>query len=237
MKQDSVKKVLLGILITDGSLSKTSNRFDVFNKNKEFIEYLSKVLEKVPGLRFSTKEVFDKRYNRVTGYRLWSTKHPVLTKIYDKVYGIGRKELNSWCVSRIDAEALAWMWMCDGYLEHAKNRKENRVQNIGWFCLESFPEDELIILQKHLESKFGIKSSLVSKPWGYGKRIRIGGEDLQKLISLVYPFTLDCFKYKTVLFYKNKKEQNLKLPNAEQYLVEYTDIEDIVRHPMKVGRT
>jgi hypothetical protein len=237
MKQVNIKKILLGVLLSDGSLDKNHKRFEVFNKNKEFVEVLSKVLEEVPGIRFSTKEVFDKRYNRVTGYRLWSTKHPVLTKIYDKVYGIGRKELNRWSVSRLNEEALAWVWMCDGYLEHTKNRKIDRVQNIGWFCLESFPKEELELLQEHLEKSFGISSSLVKKPWGFGYRLRIGGESLQKFISIVYPYMLDCFKYKTVLFYRNRNEQRLDLPNAEQFLVEYTGIEDIVRHPTKAGTT
>ena len=126
--------------------------------------------------------------------------------------------------------------MCDGYTEHAKNRKTNKVQNIGWFCLEAFPREELLLLQTRLKDVWGIETSLVRKPWGFGYRLRCGGENLQKLVSVIYPFVLGCFAYKTHLFYKGKG-YILDLPNAEQYTKVYSCVEDIVRHSKKLERT
>lgn len=228
MEAKRLKKILLGVLISDGSLDRNTKRFDLYSKQKEYAEYVQSTLDQLTHTSFTLKEVIDKRFN-CKGYRVWSKRSKYLSKLYAIIYpNNGRKVLTKYLVDRLDEEALAHIWMCDGYLEHAKNRKTNKVQNVGWFCLESFPKEELKLLQQRLK-ELGVHSSLVKKPWGFGYRIRLGGENLQKFISLVYPFILPCFKYKTVLFYK-RKETALELPSAEHYVKEYNVVEDIVRH-------
>lgn len=226
LSASEIKKILFGILLSDGNIRPDSYRFDLYNKNEDYIRYVQSVLNQVSGVysTFSVKE--DKR--GYTGYRVWTKGHAYFKNLYDLFYD-GRKVLNEYVCSRLDAQALAHVWMCDGYLEHAKNRKTNKVQNVGWFCLESFPKEELQLFQNRL-LELGVESSLVAKPWGFGYRIRIGGENLQRFVSIIYPYILDCFRYKTVLFYKDKQSANLSLPSAEQYIVTYTSIEDIVRY-------
>ena len=228
-----IKKVMLGICLSDASISETG-RFDFYSKNEEYAKYVFNVISEITGTRPKYYVKYDKR--GYTGYRVTAPAHVYLKKLREKVYD-GRKELNKYTVSRINDEALAHIWMCDGYLEHAKNRAINRVQNIGWLCFEAFPDVELKILQEHLQNTWGISSSLVSKPWGFGYRVRIGGSSLQKLISVVYPYILDCFKYKTPLFYRKKESADMSLPSAEQFVFEYETVEDIVRHSTKVEKT
>ena len=230
----TIKKILLGVLVSDGALSSAKNsRFDLYSKNREYAEYILEVIQQITRSSAVLNVRRDKR--GYVGYRVSSRSGPYWSTLRRRLY-THRKTLTSYVVKRLDEESMAHIWMCDGYLEHAKNRKLERVQNIGWFCLESFPKEELALLQNHLVKRWGIESSLVGKPWGYGYRIRIGGENLQKFISLVYPYILDCFKYKTPLFYK-KRESAVELPNAGQYVHLYECVEDIVRHPLKKGKT
>lgn len=225
-----IKKIVIGIVISDGSIDVSGQRFDFYSKQEEYAKYVYNVLTQITGMKVTFKVKHDKR--GYTGYRVFTTKHAYWKNLADVIYN-GRKELNKYIVDRIDAESLAHIWMCDGYLEHSKNRKSNSVQNVGWFCLESFPKEELEILQNHLLNTWGISSTIIPKPWGFGYRLRVGGESLQKLISTIYPFILNCFKYKTPLFYKTKGAANMSLPSAEQYIVLYQCIEDIVRHSQK----
>ena len=235
MEASRIKKIMFGVLVSDGSLDKNTKRFDLYSKEKEYAEYIQDCFSKLTHNSFSTMEKFDKRFG-VKGYRVWSTKSKYLHNTYKIFYpNNGRKMLSKYIVDRLNEESLAHIWMCDGYLEHSKNRKKNKVQNIGWFCLESFPKEELEILQERLKS-FNVNSSLVKKPWGFGYRIRVGGEDLQRFISIVYPYILDCFKYKTVLFYK-KKSTALELPSAEHFIKEYDEVDDIVRYSKKLEGT
>lgn len=237
MEAKRIKKILYGILLSDGSLDRNSRRFDLYSKEREYAEYVQESLNNLTHTRFSLKERTDSRFkNPVVGYRVWSTKSKYLSKEYERFYPKeGRKVLTKYIASRLNEESLAHVWMCDGYLEYSKNRAKGKVQNIGWFCLESFPKEELELFQERLRY-YGIESTLVKKPWGFGYRIRIGGENLQRFISLVYPFILKCFQYKTVLFYK-KKSTALELPSAEHYVKEYNVVDDIVRHSKKLEKT
>lgn len=224
-----IKKIVIGITLSDGCIDVANQRFDFYSKEEEYAKYVYEVLSQITGMKVSFKVKEDKR--GYTGYRVWTNKHAYWKNLGTKIYGV-RKELTTYICKRIDAEALAHIWMCDGYLEHSKNRKLGKVQNIGWLCLESFPKEELQLLQTQLDS-MGIQSSLVKKPWGFGWRVRIGGESLQQLISSVYPYILPCFKRKTPLFYKKKESANMSLSNAEQYIFQYSCIEDIVRHSQR----
>lgn len=225
-----IKKIMYGVLVSDGHLQKVGNtayRFDLYSCRKEYVDYIHSVLTQVTGME---ARVVEKKGSRgYVGYRVFTKTHPYWSTFGEKVYS-SRKALNTYVVSRLNEESLAHIWMGDGYLEHSKNRKLNKVQNIGWLCLEAFPKEELELLQNHLKESFGIESTLIQKPWGFGYRIRIGGKNLQKFISIIYPYILDCFKYKTLLFYKEKESADMNLPSAEQYIQLYECVEDIVRH-------
>lgn len=228
LKSSEIKKIILGIMLSDGHIEMPRGRFDFYSKEEDYAKFVYDVMSQITGisLKFYVKK--DKR--GYIGYRVTSKAHPYLKKVGEKVYS-SRKELNNYNVSRVNELSLAHIWMCDGYLEHAKNRKLNKVQNIGWFCLEAFPKEELEIFQKHLDITWGIKSSLVKKPWGFGFRLRVGGDSLQKLISVIYQHVLPCFlEKKTPLYYKQKESADLSLPSAELFIREYDTTEDIVRH-------
>lgn len=227
LKAKEIKKILLGIVLSDGCIDKRVDRFDFYSKQEDYAKYVYAVLEQITGMYVTFKVVKDKR--GYIGYRVFTRKHAYWNNMRKHTYSI-RKNLNRYNVSRLDEEALAHIWMCDGYLEHAKNRRINKIQNIGWFCLEAFPKEELELLQKHLKDTWDIDTTLVKKPWGFGHRLRVGGINLQKFISIVYPYILDCFKYKTSIFYKKIETADLSLSNAKQYIHIYTCIEDIVRH-------
>jgi len=124
---------------------------------------------------------------------------------------------------------MAHIWMCDGFLNHHKNKNTNKNQNIGYLCLESFPKEELNILIAKL-SRMGICSRLQKVRWGFGYRIKISGTALQKLMDGIIKYIIPCFKYKTFLYYKSKEYLDSNLQNAEQFIRTYNDIEDIVRH-------
>lgn len=226
-----IKKIVLGLVLSDASIDK-NNRFDFYSKSKEYAQFVCFVLGNITGANPKMYKVKDYRFNTY-GYRVYTKKHVYFAKMRDKIYA-ERKFLSKYTVSRIEEIALSQIWISDGYLERNKNRKKNKIQNIGWICLDAFPEDELKLLQYRLKERFGINSRVVksTSAGGFGFRIKISGKDLQKFISLVYPYILESYKYKTYLFYKtlNPNYVDLSLPNAKRFIKEYDNIEDIVRY-------
>jgi hypothetical protein len=228
LSSKTIKKIMLGVAVADGHIS-DRGRLDFYSKHEEYATFVYNVLQQITHIKPKFYIKKDKR--GYVGFRVTTKNSSYFKGIYDKLYD-GRKKLSKYIISRLDEQSLAHIYMCDGYTEHAKNRKTNKVQNIGWFCLEAFDKPELEMFQDMLLKNWGIESSLVRKPWGFGYRIRVGGKNLQKLISVMSPYFLDCFRYKLTLFYKGK-EYVEDLPNAEQYISFYENVEDIVRYSQK----
>lgn len=226
MNAKYLKKAFLGIVATDGYID-PHGRFDLYSKYEEFAIHTVHLLSGITKVEPSRREKVDKRFG-VTGHRVFTKTHVYLKKLRELFYSTGRKALNPYIVNRLDEVSFAYMWMCDGYLTVGKNKKANTAQNQAFLCLEAFSREELELVIVRL-AEFGIMATIKKVRWGLGYRIRFGGENLQKFISMVYPYILPCFKYKTILFYKGK-DYVLDLPNAEQYVRFYTNIEDIVRH-------
>ena len=142
-----IKKIMLGIVLSDGHIDRKNQRFEFYSKSKLFIDFVSDVLSGITGVTVNYK--YDAKNN---GHRIWTKKHAYFKHLGKVCYSSTRKELNTYNVSRLDLMSIGMMWVCDGYLEHALNRKTNKVQNIGWFCLEAFPKEELELFQKQLLS-------------------------------------------------------------------------------------
>ena len=234
MEARFIKKALYGIIASDGGIH-GKGRFSLYSAKEDFCNHVYQLCSSLTHWKGGTYVRHDKRFD-VYGYNVYSKNSRYFQKFQSVFYPNGRKQLTNYSVDRFDEISYAYIWMCDGYLEHSKNRKINKIQNIGWLCWEAFPKEELELVQKSLKDKWGIDSSLVKKPWGFGYRIRIGGINLQKFISMVYPYIINCFKYKTILFYRGKEYCDMTLPNAEHIIQVYNDVEDIVRHPLKSGK-
>lgn len=215
-------------MLSDGYIDR-NGRLDLYNKNEDYVLYVKSILENITRTRCKVYKKYDKRFD-VYGYRLTTNCTPYFKKMRDIFYMNDRKKhLSRYICDRLDFESLAHAWMCDGYMYNSVNRRENKIQNIGYFCLEGFPDVELNIFTERL-LKLGIDSRLEKVAWGYGFRPKITAVSLQRFIDSIFQFIIPCFKYKTTLYYKSNKYLDSNLQSAEQYIVYYDNIEDIVRH-------
>lgn len=230
LNSKEIKKALFGIVATDGST--IGKRFSIYLKDEAFIDNIIFILENISGIsKIHKLKVVDKRFSPpAIGWKVWTTNHMYFEKM-NKIFYQDRKQITKYIASRLNEMSFAYMWMCDGYLEHQKNRKENKVQNRGWFCLEKYPKEELNFIIERLKY-YEIESRLSPVEWGFGYRIQISGTDLQKFIDMIYPFVIESFKYKTELYYKSKQSKYVlnNLFNTEHIIKEYNNVDDIVRH-------
>ena len=220
LNSSEIKQILLGVLLSDGYVDR-SGRFQISQVKQEYATYVRDVMLQITGVT-----VWEQYKDGAL--LVHSRTHPYFKSLKNLCYH-DRKYLCHSTVKKITLLSLANMWMCDGYLEHPKNRVANKVQNIGWFCLESFPKEELTILIDHIHRRYGCLFRLAKKPWGFGYRLKISGLHLQRFISLIYQHILPCFEYKTWLYYKSAQYVDMTLPSAEQYSSQYSNVEEIVQ--------
>jgi hypothetical protein len=233
LNSKEIKKALFGIVLTDGSC--INKRFSAYCKEEEFSDHTLYILNNISGIKEVHKlKVEDARFSPpALGWKVWTTNHIYFEKLNKIFYSNGTKKVTKYIADRLDEIAFAYAWMCDGYLEHNKNRAENKIQNLGWFCLEGFAKEEQQLIVDRLQY-YNINSRIVNVVFRSVKynRIKISGIDLQKFIDMIYPHMLDCYKYKTELYYKdiNSKYVLDSLSNTEHIIKQYNNVDDIVRH-------
>jgi hypothetical protein len=233
LNSQEIKKALFGIILTDGSA--IGKRFSIYSKEEEFIDHINYILNNITGISNIKKlEVNDARFTPpAKGWKLWTTNHVYFEKLNKIFYFENRKHVTKYIADRFDKIAFAYAWMCDGYLEHRKNRSENKIQNLGWLCSECFTKDEQQLIVNRL-FYYNIASRIVSVSFRGIKynRIKISGLDLQKFIDMIYPHVLDCYKYKTEMYYKSTDSKYVLtgLSNTEHIIRTYNNVDDIVRH-------
>lgn len=237
MNASEIKQALFGIYLTDGHLDHKNN-LEVYTQYETFHNHLVSMFDNFPNSqkKIWKKEVYNKRFN-TTGYRFIARYPAYFKKFKDVSFKENRKYLTPEAIKKITPITLAYMWMGDGNLKHSKNKKINHIQNIGRWSLESFSYEELTDFGDYVFRNWDIAFKYFKVPTGYGWNIRIQGEDLQKFVSLIYPYIQPCFYYKTLLFYKTKSFCNHELPSAEHFMKYYTDIserEDIVQSYKKL---
>ena len=237
LNSSEIKQALLGLLLSDGYLG-SSNRFVITSKHKEFRDHCRTLFDSFPNSdkKLYVKDYYDKRFGVYT-YILAANYGAYFSKFREWCYPSKEKELTKQVVDKIDARCLAYMWAGDGFLEHAKNRSKDKIQNVGWYCLESFNKDQLQYFCNVMNEKYTLNFRLSPVVWGKRFRPKISGVGLQNFISLIYPFVTDTFQYKTKLFYKKSLYCNYNLPSAEHIFVTYDNIqeyEDIVESYKKL---
>lgn len=232
MQTKDIKQALFGIYLTDGHLDKKDN-LEVYTKFPSFHKHLISLFSEFPNneKKVWTKTVYNVKYNTY-GYRLIARYPAYFSKFREITFEDNRKYLTDKAISKITPVTLAYMWMGDGSMKHTKNKKTNRIQNLGRFSLESFGYLELASFCDYLQETYSIDAKLYKVPSGFGWNVSISGYHLQKFISLIYPWVQECFYYKTLLFYKTKSFCLYDLPSAEHFMKYYENIserDDIVQ--------
>lgn len=232
LKSKNIKKIIYGLLLSDGCLTTRNekSRFDFYSKYPEYAQYVYETLSQITGMTVRFREKYHKRFN-VTGYRIFTSNHRYLTKLYPYFYRDNNRIISEEILQRIDEESLANIWMGDGMLHFMMKPKLNNIQINGYICLERFTKQELERFCEVIDRKFGIQFRLNKCIWGKGWRVKISSNSLRKFISMIYPFVIPRFHYKCNLYYKTPSFLE-GISNAEQFMTIYqnlSEIEDIIR--------
>jgi hypothetical protein len=234
LTSSEIKQSVLGLVLSDGYID-YKNRFCLTSKYSDFRNHCADLFIQFPNSdkKIWKNDYFDKRFGVYT-YKMVASYPAYFDKFANWCYPDGKKELTKDVVHKIDARCLAYIWMGDGYLEHAKNRRADKIQNIGWLCLESFSFNELDYFSNFMNEKYNLTFKTVVSNTGRSRnpRVKIIGNGLQRFIDLVFPYITPTFQYKTWLFYKTDKRFDNTLSSAEHIFKYYTSIknyEDIVQ--------
>ena len=203
MDKKRIFKILSYITMSDGGIYKPhvknknknskSNYMFIMNMrsvNLDFITWIKTVIDNITGSRLSPC----KDYNtdgciREPQHRLESKRHPIFTKIHDRIYTGKYKGVSSHYLKLLDAEALAILFMCDGssvlkpYLDITLN-------------LKRLSEGDILLVKHYLKKNLDLEWN-INKQNSY-RYLRLRSKDYKKFYDLIEPYVFDSFKYKII---------------------------------------
>ena len=173
---------------------KTNNAMFILNMRKEnldYVKWVERVLSSVTGVTVEDRKDYNTDgCNRKPQLRLYTRRHPFLTRIRDRIYTPDNKKvIDLHMLKLLDAEALAIIFMADGgtflnkglYPEIALHTK-------------GFSEADNLALSKAIYEKTGVRTN-VNRHNKYFY-LRVKTKDIPLFINTVKEFTLPSFWYK-----------------------------------------
>jgi hypothetical protein len=198
-EKEQLEQFIRGSLLGDGWLSpqKTSKTmsymaFTHSTKQLDYLKWKRNFLESFGILcKMRTYTHKSPRYKsgECISHSFTSRSHPLFSEYRQKYYGENGKGVNREDVEKLDDFGLAIWYMDDGNIWNRKNRSSCITINT-----QSFTKEDILFLIDLLKRKWEIIST-------YNKSdntIRVSSKSCEKLIEIVRPYILECFKYKMV---------------------------------------
>lgn len=173
------EEILIGSLLGDAYITHRGQiQFEQSHHQKEYLFWKKQELETISYKNISLARRFDKRYNSETiSYRFWTRQF--FQSWRPTFYNNGKKVIPR--DIQLTPLTLAVWYMDDGCLSDNK-------------CIiasDGFMLEDILFLQKLLDSSFAIKSSCRN-----GTKLLIKKSSIKRFFSIISPYILPSMRYK-----------------------------------------
>lgn len=192
---DVQRQLVLGSILGDGSLGKNTGgcylRFCHGDPQLEYLLWKQSILGPLaPAPHRSYQKLFLGKMN--TQHHIHTITHPEFTELRALVYRDGEKHVSHELLSGIDALGFAVWYMDDGSFLKAANSRQ------VVFCTEAFAPDEVVLLQRWFDDRWGVRAVLQPQTTNAGERfrLRINRTQTSTFFNIVEPFIHPALRYK-----------------------------------------
>lgn len=203
MNKKELLKYIVAFTIGDGFLSrvtKNTNSHYVCEQRedrKEFLDFQKKVLSNISNVTEFTDKRPNKK-NKTVGIR--TSVHELFTKVRSRLYNNnGKRILDPHYLKLIDEEALALIYMADGYTRIIERKSGYRYVRVK-ISTHSYSYYDNVAFKNYIEEKFDIKFKVqMEKDKRYNSiyyYLLASKEEAIKFLKLTDPYKLKCFEYK-----------------------------------------
>lgn len=189
-------KYLYAFVMGDGCLERPQQgqnsrlRIEHVSRNKDFVEWKASILTDITNATTTTYYRPDKEQEFT---RLISARHPIYTKLRERLYLNGVKTIDPHVEAFLDWEFLAILYQDDGSLSFNQNGYPQIV-----LCLESFTWAEQKMLRDWIAKKLNLHWEVVKKGGATAKgfRLRLKGKHIPYFFENIRQYLVPSMLYK-----------------------------------------
>lgn len=170
--------------------------------HKDYIDWQAEILSDLTKVTTSYENPYtDSRgYNCKGKYKLSTMVHPFYTKLRERIYLNGIKAIDPHYLKLLDWEALAILFMDDGWTEIQRNKSGTYIR-IG-ISTHNYTYGDNYLLSKAIVEKVGVHFDVKrhkQKSGTYLWYLRTSKDNALRFIEGIYKFVLPSFSYKVNL--------------------------------------
>ena len=211
-KLESIK-VIAASLLGDASLEKGYGanrqarfRISQIEQHKDHLDYIAPYIETFTSYHYYTRNcaggsvIKGKNVTLKNSITLSSKVHPVFTRMYNRMYGTGKKCVDPHYLTLIDAQFLAVWFQQDGYMDRPTDAINPTPQ--PKICTDSFSYADCMSLRVAIIEKTGFIFNTHKRKTSSGAlqyRLALSRKQTNQFIEYIAPYVQPSFKYKLEL--------------------------------------
>lgn len=192
MNEQLKYKYLYAFAFGDGCLENTKNnqnsrlRIEHVSRNTDYCDWKTSILENITNVTQTTYYREDKNQSFT---RIITARHPIYTKLRERLYLHGRKTIDPHIEAFLDWEFLAVLYQDDGYLSFNQYGSPQIL-----LCTECFTWAEQKMLRDWMAEKLELHWEVVKHTNGF--RLRLKGKYIPYFIENVKAYIVPSMLYK-----------------------------------------
>lgn len=202
MNKKELLKYIVAFTIGDGHLTKTTANTNSSYKcvqredRKEFIDFQYNILSKISKVTYFE----DKRPNKTNkSVGIRTSVNNLFTKVRSRLYKDNKRVLDPHYMKLLDLEALAIIYMADGYTRVIKRKNGYKYIRIK-ISTHSYSYYDNCALKEYIKEKFNINFKVqMEKDKRYNSiyyYLLATKDEAKKFLKLTDKYKLKCFEYK-----------------------------------------
>lgn len=168
--------------------------------HEDYMNFQSEILENITSYSMSkTPSHIDKRgYTCKEQISLYSSCHPFFTRMRERFYINGVKQIDPHYLKLWDEESLCFFYMDNGWLEKKENKDGTFYIRVG-LATHAYSYGDVLLIQKWIKEKFNIMFDIKrhkQKSGDYKYILRNSKDNSKKFLDKIYKYSFPSFEYK-----------------------------------------
>ena len=209
MDEKLITKYISSFVWGDGALSSINEKYNQKNSqyyfkqlavHKDYIDFQKEILENLSSVRVDYMEGYtDKRgYKCKPQYGLFSKKLPFFTKMRERFYFEGKKQIDPHYLKLWDEQSLCFFYMDNGWIDNTE-QKSGKIYTRTSLATHAYSYGDVLLIKTFLKEKFDLNFDIqrhTQKSGEYKFYLKNSKENSMRFLDKIHKYSFPSFEYK-----------------------------------------
>jgi hypothetical protein len=174
--------------------------FKQISVHQDYVSFQKEIIENITSVKIYTAPAYvDKRgYHCKEQLNLTSQCHPFFTKIRERMYFEGKKQIDPHYLKNYDLQTFAFFYMDNGWIENTIQKSGAIYTRVG-LATHAYSYGDVLLLKNFLKEKFDFNFDIrrhKQKSGEYKFYLRNSKDNSKRFLNSIYDYIFPSYEYK-----------------------------------------